>query len=145
MIWCVAIIYGAILGNAMTSAFYRIPRNIKLRGIGADGIKPHCASCGTFLRFWEYLPVLSWIFSRKGCNYCGVKIDPIYTALEISMMLISVILCSLYGFDIEYAIALPLYAVVILNIALYTKYRQLFLKSVTMMLVSTICYILLYV
>ena len=53
---------------------------------GLTGEVPHCSVCKHPLRFYEYFPIFSFISTkfRFRCNYCGVKINPLYTILEIT-------------------------------------------------------------
>jgi leader peptidase (prepilin peptidase) / N-methyltransferase len=43
-----------------------------------------CAGCGSALRAWENLPVVSWLLLRGRCRTCGVRIDPRLIMLELA-------------------------------------------------------------
>lgn len=137
----VAAIYGVLLGNYVSSAYHRIPLSKPLNGLNNQiGKKPHCSSCLHPLKFYEYLPVLSWVFSRFSCNYCEFKIPFMYTALEVSMMLLSVALFLLLGLDIEYALICLVLAALLLNISLCVTYRRLYIKANIILFISLSLY-----
>jgi leader peptidase (prepilin peptidase)/N-methyltransferase len=124
-----AIFYGAIVGNFATTAYYRIPKNIPINGQRDVGVKPHCSVCDHNLKFYEYLPILSWIFCRHGCNYCGASIDRTYTMLEVAGIFIALILLAFFPIDFAYAILTFALMNVILGVVLLIKYRKLYWKN----------------
>lgn len=133
----VVAIHGALLGNYMSSAYHRIPNNKPINGISKSaGIPPHCSACGHNLKMYEYYPILSWIFSRFKCNYCGVKIDPTYTVLEVSMMFTSIALYFWIGISYTFVFATVFIATLALALALYINYKKVFFKSALFVLVS---------
>lgn len=95
----IAAIFGLLFGNFATSYFHRIPSGKPIRGYNdTSGIPPHCSECNHRLKFYEYLPLLSWISCRFKCNYCGCKIDPFYPALESMGLICSLVLFLILGF-----------------------------------------------
>lgn len=78
-----ALVIGVLFGNYLTTFYSRITQQKPINGILEGGMKPHCDSCGHELRFYEYFPVLSWVFCRFRCNYCGVNIPVSYFIFEI--------------------------------------------------------------
>ncbi len=71
-------IFGIILGSFFNVCIYRIPR-------GKSIIYPssHCPKCGTPLKFYDNIPVISYLFLGGRCRYCGARISPIYPLVEI--------------------------------------------------------------
>ena len=43
----------------------------------------HCLKCQHALRFWDLIPVLSYVFLRGKCRYCGATITWRYPLVEI--------------------------------------------------------------
>ncbi len=132
-------IYAVLAGNAATTAFFRIPRNIPINGWKiVGGKKPHCSNCGHLLRFWEYLPVLSWIFTKWRCSYCGSKTDIAYPILEIGSVVIIFVLYMFLGFGERIVINFLFFAALLLNTMLFVRHKRIFLKSMAIMLSSII-------
>lgn len=115
-----ALIIGVLLGNFASTVLFRLPRGIPINGYNPEtGKAPHCSICGHNLKFYEYLPILSWIFSRGKCNYCGVKINLQYTILEVSISILAALLCFIApNFSENYLILLFAGAGLILSIFL---------------------------
>lgn len=103
-------IFGVLIGNYATTLLFRIPLGIEICGINKNvNTPPHCSTCSHSLKFYEYLPVLSWVFSRFKCNYCGVKINPQYFFLEFSTAIASMIIYSLIGLSEIYILLVILW------------------------------------
>lgn len=60
----------------------------------------HCMSCNTPLRAWHNVPLLSWLFLRGKCAFCGVKISIQYPLIELLTALIFV--CAALKLGITY-------------------------------------------
>lgn len=43
-----------------------------------------CPHCHHQLKFWNLVPIFSWLFQKGKCTFCHKKISPIYPALELS-------------------------------------------------------------
>lgn len=80
---------GLCLGSFLNCMAYRIAR-------GEDFIKGHskCPACGHPLGFWDLIPVVSYLFLRGRCRYCGARLSPRYILAELiaAAMLLSVVL-----------------------------------------------------
>jgi leader peptidase (prepilin peptidase)/N-methyltransferase len=68
---------GAVVGSFLNVVIYRVPRNESI-------VKPpsHCTSCGAKLAWYDLFPILSYIFLKGRCRYCGAKISPKYPLIE---------------------------------------------------------------
>jgi len=130
MLYIIAAIYGLLIGNYITTAYFRIPRGLPINGSNTLGKKPHCSYCGHTLKFYEFLPVLSWIFTRFKCNYCNARINPVYSLLEVSVGVISVILLNIIGMSPFYGLSVIVSATIILNLALFFTYYKFYKQSI---------------
>jgi leader peptidase (prepilin peptidase)/N-methyltransferase len=110
-----SLIFGLLIGNYTTTFLFRLPRNIEICGINKSiNTPPCCSTCRHPLKFYEYLPVLSWIFVRFKCNYCGAKINLQYFILEFTTGLISIVLFLLFNFSEIYLLFLILWSLLII-------------------------------
>ncbi len=68
---------GTVIGSFLNVLIYRIPRNESI-------LKPpsHCPVCGHRLRWYDMIPVFSYLFLKGKCRYCGAKISPRYPLIE---------------------------------------------------------------
>jgi leader peptidase (prepilin peptidase)/N-methyltransferase len=111
-----SVIFGVLIGNYATTLLFRMPMGIEICGINKKvNTPPHCSKCKHPLKFYEYLPVLSWIFTRFKCNYCSGSINPQYFFLEFSTASISMLLFLLFGFSEIYLLFISLWVLSILS------------------------------
>jgi leader peptidase (prepilin peptidase)/N-methyltransferase len=71
-------ILGAAIGSFLNVVILRIPRDESVSFPAS-----HCMSCNTPLRFWHNIPILSWLFLRGKCAFCGEKISVQYPLIEL--------------------------------------------------------------
>lgn len=78
-IWLVFIFaFGACVGSFLNVVVYRLPRDKSL-------VHPPsaCPSCDTPIRFYDNIPLVSWIVLRAKCRKCGARISPRYFIVEL--------------------------------------------------------------
>lgn len=110
-----AFLFGVLIGNYTTTLLFRIPKQMEICGISKESNQPPCCStCFHSLKFYEYLPILSWIFCRFKCNYCSAKINMQYFYLECSTAIASVIIYLLFGYSEEYLLLTLFFAALML-------------------------------
>jgi len=69
---------GLAFGSFLNVCISRLPR-------GESVISPrsHCPTCGKPIRWYDNVPVVSYIFLRARCRDCHTGISPVYPAVEI--------------------------------------------------------------
>ncbi len=123
-----AIIFGLLIGNYTTTVYHRLPLNKPINGSDFFGLKPHCSKCGHKLKFYEYLPLLSWFATRFKfkCNYCNQQIEMTYFYLEFLTMCASILYAVFLGIEIEYILAVFSTASFLLLVSLYIKHKKFY-------------------
>jgi leader peptidase (prepilin peptidase)/N-methyltransferase len=73
-----AALLGACIGSFLNVVAWRLPRQESV-------VRPrsHCPHCGTTLRWFENVPVFSWLLLRGRCRHCGSAIAVRYPAVEL--------------------------------------------------------------
>ena len=73
-----AAVLGACVGSFLNVVAWRLPREESV-------VHPrsHCPHCGSQLRWFENVPLLSWILLRARCRHCGSAISARYPAVEL--------------------------------------------------------------
>jgi len=56
-----------------------------------------CPSCGHKIRFYENIPVLSWLWLKGKCGACTNRISARYPLVELATMLLSLIVANHFG------------------------------------------------
>ena len=78
-IWLVFIFaFGCCVGSFLNVVIYRLPRDQSL-------IKPPsaCPTCGRHIRFYDNIPLVSWLVLGRKCRYCKAAISPRYFVIEL--------------------------------------------------------------
>jgi leader peptidase (prepilin peptidase)/N-methyltransferase len=68
---------GSIVGSFLNVVVWRLPR-----GASLSHPPSHCPNCGHFIRPWENIPILSWLFLKRRCSSCHLPISWRYPAGE---------------------------------------------------------------
>lgn len=67
-----------------------------------------CPGCGTAIRPWQNIPVVSWLLLRGRCAQCGMGISLRYPTIELITGVLSGLTAWQFGFGIETLSALAL-------------------------------------
>ena len=88
---------GAIVGSFLNVCIYRIP-------LGKSIVFPvsHCPLCKHPIKFYDNIPIISYIILRGKCRNCNERISPIYPAIELLTAVMSLLLFRKYGLSFEY-------------------------------------------
>ena len=88
---------GTIIGSFLNVCIYRIPREESIVFPGS-----HCLSCSTPLKWYDLIPILSFLQLRGKCRYCGEKISPRYPIVELLNGIIYLLLYAKVGLGIDF-------------------------------------------
>ena len=68
---------GACIASFLNVVIWRVPR-------GESIVSPpsHCPKCGSAIRWWQNIPILSWLALRGKCANCRAPISPRYILVE---------------------------------------------------------------
>ena len=96
-----SLIFGASVGSFLNVVILRLPEE------GASIVFPgsRCPKCLHDLKWYDNVPVISFILLKKQCRYCGVPISWQYPLVELTMALLSLALLFKFGFTY----GLPIY------------------------------------
>ena len=72
-----SLLLGLCLGSFLNVVVYRLPRHESLVRPGS-----HCPGCGAAIRWYDNIPVVSWLALRGKCRACGTDISPRYIIVE---------------------------------------------------------------
>ena len=68
---------GLCVGSFCNVLIYRIPKGEEFVKTGS-----HCMTCGHPLKWYELIPVFSWLAQKGKCRACGVKLSAQYPIVE---------------------------------------------------------------
>ena len=99
------LIFFFILGTIMGS-FYHV---VATRFSNEESIiKPgsHCPRCNHFLKWYENIPIFSYLFLRGRCSKCSSKIPLSYLIVEIITGALFAVCYHSFGFSVEFLVGL---------------------------------------
>jgi prepilin signal peptidase PulO-like enzyme (type II secretory pathway) len=92
--WIVALVcfvLGLAIGSFLNVVIYRIPRGESVVTPGS-----RCPDCGTQIRAWDNVPILSFFLLRGRCRNCDSVISPLYPFVEITTAVLFLVI-GLFG------------------------------------------------
>ena len=94
-------IFGLALGSFMNVCIYRIPLKKSIVSPPSS-----CPNCKRRIRFYDNIPLLSYIALSGKCRYCHHPISWQYPAVEALISLLSLLLFIRYGISYQYILSL---------------------------------------
>ena len=100
---------GAILASFFGVIIDRVPR-------GESIVSPpsHCPKCGHKLKWYENIPIFSWLFLRGKCRACGEKIGAFWLFYELAGGLSLSLAFVMFGLKWETLFVLPIVLLLLL-------------------------------
>lgn len=87
-----SLLFGLVFGSFANVVIYRFPRGESLSYPAS-----HCPGCGSTIRWYDNVPVMSWVLLRGRCRDCGEGISPRYPLVETTSGLLWVLAWVLFG------------------------------------------------
>ena len=115
----VVALFGICIGSFLNVCIFRIP-------LKEDIVKlpSHCMSCGRRLKWYELIPVFSFLFQGGKCRTCGTKLSVQYPLVELLNGLLYVYVFYLYGFtDRAYIYALLISVLIVISFIDFKTYE----------------------
>jgi len=103
-----AAVLGAVIGSFLNVVIHRVPAGESLVSPGS-----RCPECGTPVRPWDNVPVLSWLLLRGRCRACGARISRRYPLVELLTAVAFAAVVAVRGFDEDLVLELPFVAALI--------------------------------
>ncbi|MDE6709505.1 MAG: prepilin peptidase [Oscillospiraceae bacterium] len=76
-IYVMVFLFGITIGSFLNVCIFRLPAGESLTKKNS-----HCMTCGTPIKWYDLIPVFSWLFLRGKCRACGAKISGRYILVE---------------------------------------------------------------
>ena len=97
MLTLISIIFGAMIGSFLNVCICRLPKEESI-------VKPgsHCPRCKTPIRFYDNIPLMSYLLLRGKCRYCQASISIQYPIIEAVTALCSFFLFITFGASLSF-------------------------------------------
>ena len=93
--YIVIFIFGIIIGSFLNVCIYRIPLHQSIVTVSS-----HCMTCGRKLKWYDMIPVFSWLLLGGKCRNCKSKISLQYPVIESLNGILYVVICLVNGMDL---------------------------------------------
>ena len=84
--------FGACVGSFLNVCIHRLP-------LGQSIVHPPsaCPGCGSGIRFYDNIPIFSYLFLRGRCRGCGQGISPRYPLVELTTAVLTLAVVARFG------------------------------------------------
>lgn len=95
-IYCVLLLFGILIGSFLNVCIYRIPKHENI-----TTTRSHCMACGNVIRWYDLVPVFSFILLRGRCRFCKAKLSVQYPIVEILNGLLYCLIFYIKGLNVQ--------------------------------------------
>lgn len=97
----IVFVFGTLLGSFYNVVGYRLPKGLSIVRPGS-----FCPKCNHSLKWYELIPILSFVIQRGKCRKCKCNISPFYPLMELLTGILFAASYLLFGFSSEFLIAI---------------------------------------
>jgi len=113
-----AFIVGAIVGSFLNVCIWRIPQGLSIIFPASS-----CPECGHSIRFYDNIPLVSYLILRGRCRACGGRISPRYPFVEGLTALMALLLFWKFGLTLKFFAAFIFVSALILITFIYIPHQ----------------------
>ena len=107
-------VIGAAIGSFLTVCILRWGAEPKQSVVRPPS---RCPKCGSGLRWFDNVPIVSWLVLRARCRGCGEPISPMYPLIELATALVWAFMVWRFGFGLD-ALRGAVFATILFGIAM---------------------------
>ena len=96
LLYMMIFLFGIVIGSFLNVCIYRIPKKEDIVKVNS-----HCMSCNYNLKWYDLVPLFSYIFLGGRCRKCKTKISIQYPIIEGLNGILYVLVVLVNGFTIE--------------------------------------------
>ena len=96
MIYAFAFVWGAVVGSFLNVLVYRLPREISVVKTPPSS----CPACSTPIKWFDNIPLVSWVILGGRCRYCTESISVRYPLVELTAGLLAVATVARWGLSV---------------------------------------------
>jgi len=99
----VSFIIGACVGSFLNVVIHRLPNNQSIVSPGS-----HCPDCGSPIKAYDNIPLISWVALWGLCRDCGAVISARYFIIELFTAILTMAIAGKYGVSLQTLVYLGL-------------------------------------
>ncbi len=96
LLYIVIFLYGIVIGSFCNVCIFRIPKKENI-----VKIRSHCMSCGYGLKWYDLIPLISYISLGGKCRRCGQKLSVQYPLIEALNGVLYVVVFYVNGVNVD--------------------------------------------
>ena len=96
ILYIIIFLYGIVIGSFLNVVIYRVPKKENI-----VSTRSHCMNCGYQLKWYDLIPLFSWIFLGGKCRNCGERISVQYPMIEAANGILYLIVFWKYGMSVD--------------------------------------------
>lgn len=112
-------IFGAMIGSFLNMLIYRLPLEISL----INPKRSICPNCQNEIKWYENIPIVSYLFLRGKCSHCKEPISMSYLFVEILSGGIFLVLFIKFGLNTTFLLYSLLFSLLLLLSFIDLKYK----------------------
>jgi len=113
------VIMALILGSFFNMLIYRLPLQVSL----FNPKRSICPNCKSTIKWYENIPLLSYIYLRGKCSHCNTRISISYFCVECITLFITVLLYKHMGLNLEFVLLVTIFYILIILSFIDLKYK----------------------
>ena len=96
ILYIIIFLYGIVIGSFLNVVIYRVPKKENI-----VSTRSHCMTCGYQLKWYDLIPLFSWIFLGGKCRKCRTRISVQYPVIEAANGILYLIVFWKYGMSLD--------------------------------------------
>lgn len=96
LFYIIVFLYGIVIGSFLNVCIYRIPEKQNI-----VKVRSHCMSCGYQLKWYDLIPLFSYICLGGRCRKCRAKLSVQYPLIEALNGILYVVIVYVNGVSVE--------------------------------------------
>lgn len=108
LFYFIVFLYGICIGSFLNVVILRLPLNQSISKQSS-----HCMTCGHKIKFYDNIPLISWILLKGKCRNCGAKISAQYPIVEGLNGIMYIISFIVFGLSVKAIISCVLFSLLI--------------------------------
>lgn len=104
-VYALAALFGLMIGSFVNVVVFRLPKQLSADVAGEApgsrspllGARSKCPACARTIRWYENIPVMSYLWLKGRCSRCRAKISPRYPLVELLVGVLAVVMLWYFG------------------------------------------------
>jgi len=143
--YLIVFLVGLIFGSFLNVLIHRLPLEQSL----FKPLRSVCPECQKSIKWYENIPIFSYIFLKRKCSNCNKPISLVYPVVELITAIVTLILYINYWLIFDFIVTLTLFYTLIVMSFIDLKYKAvpdylLIISVVLVILIGDITNILLF-